>query len=139
MVQKIPVQKMDMDRSDRVELVPGHVYRKSIGAEALGVTMFWMKSSDDPEKTLIPKHRHGEEVFYIVKGGGTITIDDVDHRVQEGDTLLIPAGAEHYGVLDDGELIILCVENPPRPGLRFYFNDVTKDNAPLIPGPSDCG
>ena len=131
--RKIPVQLMDMNLSDRVELVPGHVYRKSIGAEALGVTMFWMKSSEDPEKSLIPKHKHGEEVFYVVKGSGTIIIDGKDFHIKEGDSLLIPSGAEHYGNIESDELVILCVENPPRPGLRFYFNDVTKEGAPLIP------
>ena len=135
MTQKIPVQLMNMDLADRVELVPGHVYRKSIGAEALGVTMFWMKSSDDPAKSLIPKHKHGEEVFYVVKGSGTIIIDGKDFYIREGNSLLIPAGAEHYGQIESDELVILCVENPPRPGLRFYFNDVTQEGAPLIPAP----
>jgi mannose-6-phosphate isomerase-like protein (cupin superfamily) len=118
---------MNMDKSNWVELVPGHVYRKSIGAKNLGVTMFWMKKPADPEKALIPKHKHGEEAFFVIKGSGTIIIEDREFRITEGDSLLIPAGAEHYGRLDDGELVILCIESPPRNGLRFYFNDVSKD------------
>ena len=133
---KIPVQRFDLSTEGRVELVPGHIWRKSIGAEALGVTVFWMRPSDDPARELIPKHKHGEEMFYVISGKGTINIEGKPYAIKAGDTLLIPAGAEHHGVIESEELVILCVENPPRPGLRFYFNDVTKDGAPLIPAPS---
>ena len=130
MEQKIPVQVMNMDLSDRVELVPGHVYRKSIGAEALGVTMFWIKKPSDPEKAksiMGPGHRHGEEMFFVLKGRGTMFIEGKNVPIKEGDTVLIPAGVLHGdGEWESDELVLLAVENPPRPGLRFYFNDVTK-------------
>lgn len=132
---KSQTQKMNLATEDRVELVPGHVYRKTIGTDKMGITMFWMKKPEDPDMDLIPSHSHGEEMFYVLKGKGTIYVDGEPHLIQTGDTLLIPAGAEHHGDLVDDEMIILCVECPPRPGLRFFFNDVTQEGAPLIDAP----
>ena len=133
--RNLPVQRLTLDRSDRVELVSGHVYRKSIGAEALGVSVFWMKPSKDLQKNLIPKHRHGEEMFYVVEGTATMHIEGVDYPIAAGDSLLMPAGVEHTATIESDELVIVCVENPPRAGLRFNFNDVTKAGAPLAPSP----
>lgn len=129
-------QFMDMNLDDRVELVPGHVYRKTIGTDMMGITMFWMKRPEDGNSgDLIPKHRHGEEMFYMVKGHGVIYVDDVPHEMKEGDSLLIPKGAMHHGDIHSDEMIILCVETPPRPNLRFFFNDVNQEGAPLIDAP----
>lgn len=137
MEQPMHVPTMNMDLSDRVELVPGHVYRKSIVGAALGVSMIWMRNSADPAKNVIPPHKHGEEAFFVLSGNGSIVIAGKEFRLKPGDSLVIPAGVEHYGTIDEGEeMVLLCVENPPRAGLRYYFNDVTREGAPLIAPPT---
>src|SRR5579884_756733 len=77
----MPVQRLDLAHRDRLEMVAAHVYRKSISGEGLGVSVFWMKPSDDPTKTLIPKHKHGEEMVFVIKGRATLTIEGDDYPI----------------------------------------------------------
>lgn len=60
-------------------------------------------------------HRHGrtEEIYYVLQGGGVITVDDEEQPVGRGDAVLIPPGSWHHitntGVVD---LIFLCCCSP---------------------------
>lgn len=48
-------------------------------------------------------HRHSQaELYYILEGSGTVTIDGVTHAVEKGSTVFIPGDAEH-GVLNETE------------------------------------
>ena len=73
------------------------------------------------EATLEPgqataRHYHGvtEEIYFVLKGSGTMEVDGDMRRVRPGDAVLIPAGAWHT-LENDGnsELIILCSCAPP--------------------------
>lgn len=45
----------------------------------------------------VPAHRHDhEEVFTLVSGSAIVVLDDVEHLIGPGDTVLVPAGTEHY-------------------------------------------
>ena len=57
-------------------------------------------------------HRHAgvEELFLVVKGRFTMCFRDHDVAMEEGDLLVVPAGAEHMPVAE-AECWILMVEN----------------------------
>ncbi len=40
-------------------------------------------------------HRGAVEQFFVLEGFGVITIDGVEHKVQPGDSVLVPVGATH--------------------------------------------
>jgi mannose-6-phosphate isomerase-like protein (cupin superfamily) len=59
-------------------------------------------------------HRASEEIYFVVKGSGTLEVDGEERRVRPGDAVLIPPGAWH-SLENDGtsELRILCCCSPP--------------------------
>jgi mannose-6-phosphate isomerase-like protein (cupin superfamily) len=59
-------------------------------------------------------HRLSEEIYFVVKGSGTLEVDGEERRVRPGDAVLIPPGAWH-SLENDGtsELRILCCCSPP--------------------------
>jgi mannose-6-phosphate isomerase-like protein (cupin superfamily) len=59
-------------------------------------------------------HRASEEIYFVLKGSGTLEVDGDSRRVRPGDAVLIPAGAWHL-LENDGtsELIVLCSCAPP--------------------------
>jgi quercetin dioxygenase-like cupin family protein len=54
-------------------------------------------------------HRHAQpETYFTLSGHGTVTIDDVVHRVEPGRMLFIPGNAQHQiNNVDDEDLMIL--------------------------------
>jgi quercetin dioxygenase-like cupin family protein len=60
-------------------------------------------------------HSHpADEVVYVVEGAGEVSIDGVSHRVQKGNALYIPEGAEHFfGNLAPGALRLVGAMAPP--------------------------
>jgi quercetin dioxygenase-like cupin family protein len=55
-------------------------------------------------------HRHvPAEIYYVIDGEGTLTIDDEDYRVAAGTAAYIPSGSEH-GIRNTGHSL-----------LRFFF------------------
>jgi quercetin dioxygenase-like cupin family protein len=45
----------------------------------------------------VPAHRHDhEEVFTLVAGAAMVVLDDEEHLIGPGDTVIVPAGTEHY-------------------------------------------
>ena len=59
-------------------------------------------------------HRASEEIYFVLKGSGTLEVDGDRQRVRPGDAALIPPGAWHT-LENDGtsELRILCCCSPP--------------------------
>lgn len=50
----------------------------------------------DPGSAM-PAHRHDhEEVFTLVSGSATVVLDDEEHLIGPGDTVIVPSGTEHY-------------------------------------------
>jgi quercetin dioxygenase-like cupin family protein len=55
-------------------------------------------------------HRHPQaEIYYILDGQGTVTVDDTAHAVAAGTALFIPGGSEH-AIHNDGDEL-----------LRFFY------------------
>ncbi len=45
----------------------------------------------------VPAHRHDrEEVFTLVSGSAIVVLDDEEHLIGPGDTVIVPPGTEHY-------------------------------------------
>jgi len=71
----------------------------------------------------IPVHRHlqMDEAFYVLKGGGVVTLEDARHAFAEGGTIFIPRNTWHGFENPDRELLLLWVVSPA--GLDGFFRD----------------
>jgi mannose-6-phosphate isomerase-like protein (cupin superfamily) len=60
-------------------------------------------------KTAAHFHRQTEEIYYVLNGSGTMTIDDEQRQVGPGDAIAIPPGVVHQ-ILNSGStpLVFLC-------------------------------
>ena len=76
-----------------------------------------------PRGSGIPVHRHlhMEEVFYVLEGSGTVTLNDVPHPCERGGTIFIPRNIWHGFSSPDQELVLLWIMVPP--GLDGFFRE----------------
>ena len=59
-------------------------------------------------------HDDGDQFFRIEEGEGTVTIDGVEHAVEDDDAIVVPAGARHNVVnTGSGPLKFYTVYGPP--------------------------
>lgn len=56
-------------------------------------------------------HERMTEFYYVLRGGGTITLDGETKRIAEGDLVMIPPGMRHTS---DGEMEVLIIGVPPQ-------------------------
>lgn len=65
-----------------------------------------------------PPHVHEDQdkIYYVVAGSGRFSLGPESERLEPGDALVAPAGAEH-GLVNDGTepLLVLVVVTPPPP------------------------
>jgi mannose-6-phosphate isomerase-like protein (cupin superfamily) len=68
-------------------------------------------------------HRATEEIYFVIKGSGTMEVDGDTRTIRPGDAVLIPAGAWHQ-LENDGssELRILCCCAPPYSHEDTFFS-----------------
>jgi quercetin dioxygenase-like cupin family protein len=71
----------------------------------------------------IPIHRHlrMDEAFYVLEGGGVLTLNDVPHTFEKGGTIFIPRNTWHGFSNPDHELLLLWIMAPA--GLDGFFRD----------------
>lgn len=73
-----------------------------------------------PERTSSRRahiHPRSEEVIYVKSGSGAIYIEGELQRVAPGDTVLVPAGAAHATIPDEGSAMeLICFF--PHPNLQ---------------------
>ena len=61
----------------------------------------------------VPTHTHDhEEVFHVLSGALTITLDGVETALGEGDNAMIPAGVSHSPNASQGEDAVLLAVMP---------------------------
>jgi quercetin dioxygenase-like cupin family protein len=79
----------------------------------------------------IPIHRHlrMDEAFYVLEGGGVLTLNDVPHTFEKGGTIFIPRNTWHGFSNPDHELLLLWIMAPA--GLDGFFRDTC--NPPGVP------
>ncbi len=94
-----------------------------IGAKKLGYSICKIPA----KKRSCPLHTHfvNEEMFYIIKGKGTLRIGDTFSPITEGDFIAHPASHDpnnaHQIINDsDEELIMLCVSTMEEPDIVLY-------------------
>jgi quercetin dioxygenase-like cupin family protein len=61
-------------------------------------------------------HDDQDKIYYVVSGAGRFSLGGDSERLEEGEALVAPAGAEH-GLVNDGTepLLVLVVVTPPPP------------------------
>jgi quercetin dioxygenase-like cupin family protein len=64
-------------------------------------------------------HRGMTEFYFVLRGGGTITLDGETRPVAEGDLVMIPPGVRHTS---DGEMEVLIVGVPPQETQDVHFD-----------------
>jgi len=71
----------------------------------------------------IPVHRHlkMDEAFWVLEGGGVLTLSDERHAFEKGATILIPRNTWHGFENHDHELLLLWVVTPA--GLDGFFRE----------------
>ncbi len=65
-------------------------------------------------------HPHAEEIVFVSCGSVQIILDGVEHVLEEGSALHIPAGAPHTAMAGPRGMAAVQVYRPGGPGLRFY-------------------
>ena len=63
-------------------------------------------------------HRRMTELYYVLSGAGTITLDSETHPVQEGDIVLIRPGVWHTS---KGEMNVLITGVPAGEATDIFF------------------
>jgi len=76
-----------------------------------------------PKGSGIPVHRHphNDEAFYVLEGSGSVTLNDVRHSCERGETIFIPKNTWHDFSSPDQELVLLWIMVPP--GLDSFFRE----------------
>lgn len=67
-------------------------------------------------------HRKMEEIYYVIKGRGKITIEDECREIKEGDLIPIPKNKFHFTETTQNRSIEVLVATSP----KFDANDVIK-------------
>jgi mannose-6-phosphate isomerase-like protein (cupin superfamily) len=73
--------------------------------------------SIDPRRSIHPEvHNYITQMFTVIAGSATISVNDVEHIVGEGDSVLVPAGAKHevYNNSEIRTLKLWTVYAPPQ-------------------------
>lgn len=76
-------------------------------------------------------HEGVDELFFVVKGRFTLRFRDHDVAMEEGDLMVVPAGAEHMPVAEE-ECWILMVENAGTPNTGETESARTKRDLPVL-------
>lgn len=60
-------------------------------------------------------HKTVDQFFRFEKGNGTVSIDGVEHRIKDGDAVIVPAGAKHnvINTAKAAELKLYTIYSPP--------------------------
>src|SRR5512135_1084668 len=70
------------------------------------------------QATVIHLHPRQDEIFYVIEGAGTITVEEEEAAVSAGSVVFVPAGARH-GIRADagGRLALMFVKGPGSQGI----------------------
>lgn len=101
---------------DEIEAGHGGVF-KPVG-RALGVTAFGVNLENFPQgHDRYPDHNHAkdgqEEVYLVLSGQATLTIDGQDHPMRAGSIAYVPAGSNRRFVNPDEDVQILAIGGSP--------------------------
>jgi mannose-6-phosphate isomerase-like protein (cupin superfamily) len=60
-------------------------------------------------------HKEKEEIFYLLKGMGTVALDGATRDFKEGDCIFIPKGQNHSFKLEEGSILLGAATKPYDP------------------------
>lgn len=66
-------------------------------------------------------HRNQEETFTITHGKATLFMDGTRREVEEGETVVVPAGVDHLCLNDDSQEMRAIVVFKPAYDLEYWF------------------
>jgi quercetin dioxygenase-like cupin family protein len=107
---------------DLKEVVPQGLYSKHLFGTTLSVSVVKFVTPQGPH-IQAKSHSHGEEASLQIKGACSVFMDagrnggDPEYLMAQGEAMLIPAGAAHYGSNAfgrEGVSMRLNVVTPPR-------------------------
>lgn len=60
------------------------------------------------KETVLGEHYHDKksEVFYLLKGGGKVTLGEETEELNEGDVVFVPEGVRHAFRLNEGAVLL---------------------------------
>ncbi len=95
-----------------------------LGARNLSVT--WLEIPAGTEQTL-RSHEDAEQVYVVVRGGGTMSVAGDTQGVGEGDLILVPPATDH-SIANDGEAALSCVsvQSPPVAAAELYSDQLAE-------------
>ncbi len=90
-------------------------------------------------KTTLHLHDQGEELFYVVSGHGTATLNDNTEQIGPGDVIVVPAGEIHRisnPENDEPLVVVFFMDSPELVDLFRAIHErvVAKPNRPLTRG-----
>lgn len=95
-----------------------------LGSRNMSVT--WLEVPAGAEQTL-RSHEEAEQVYVVVRGGGTMSVAGDTQRVGEGDLILVPPATDHSVANDgDGELACLSIQSPPVAASELYSEQLAE-------------
>ncbi len=108
---------------DEIEGAHGGVF-KAVG-RTLGVTAFGVNVEQYPQgHDQYPDHDHAddgqEEVYYVISGQATLTIDGTEHPLRAGSIAYVPSGHSRRFTTPDGSVQFLAIGGTP----NAPFSDV---------------
>ena len=102
---------------DEIEGMHGGVFQP-IGS-ALGVTAFGVNLETYPQgHDSYPEHDHAkdgqEEVYYVVSGRATLTIDGTPHELRAGSLAFVPAATRRRFTTPDSAVQLIAIGASPQ-------------------------
>lgn len=83
--------------------------------------------------TELPAHSHTDtdELHYIIKGSGKITVDGESRSIKEGILTLVPKAKTHYFTTFREQLIVMSISINPIPDYNKRRNLKSKNVTPV--------
>ncbi len=119
-----------VDHIDDIEGVHGGVFKRigsHLGATAFGVSVEQFAQGHDR----YPEHDHAadgqEEVYYVISGQATLTIDGEEHKLRAGSVAYVPSGTKRRFTTPDGPVQLMAIGGTP--GAPFTDIIAARENA----------
>jgi uncharacterized cupin superfamily protein len=101
---------------DEIEGMHGGIFQP-IGS-TLGVTAFGVNLENFPQGHYgYPEHDHGtdgqEEVYFVISGRATLTIDDEPHELRAGSVAYVPSGTKRRFTTPDSAVQLIAIGGAP--------------------------
>jgi mannose-6-phosphate isomerase-like protein (cupin superfamily) len=95
-----------------------------LGSRNMSVT--WLEVPVGAEQTL-RSHEDAEQVYVVVRGGGTMSVAGDTQQVSEGDLILVSPATDH-SIANDGEAEFSCVsiQSPPVAAAELYSDQLAE-------------